>query len=286
MRTLFMKAFWSWWESDSFSKSAAVAYYSIFSFPGLLIIIMGMAAIFFDRASVEAQAIGHIREVLGYDIAFNIDHIIDETQRKDRDIWALVIGFATLLVGAGGVFGQLQKALNDIWEVKVKKRAAWLEFLKHRATAFGIILAIGFLLTVSLAITALLTALGDWVAGQMPVYALYGVHLVNFLLSYCMITFLFTLIFKILPDVHLPWRTSLAGGAVSTVLFVIGEYGVHTYFKIFEPASTFGAAGSLILLMLWVFYSCLILLLGAHFTKACAEVESLRVTPTKIAKTA
>jgi membrane protein len=283
---LLLKALSSWWQDDPFTKSAAVAYYSIFSLPGLLILTMGTAAIFFDSTRIENEVIGHLRHILGYKLASNIDSIIDETRYRDRDVLTMLIGLFTLLIGATGVFVQLQRSLNKIWRVKVRKRAAWLDFLMHRATAFGFILAIGFLLTVSLTVTAILAALEGWIAGQIPVYGLYAIHIVHFLVSFFIIALLFSMIFKILPDINLHWKISFAGGILSAGLFVLGEYGLKTYFTLAEPASAFGAAGSIILLMLWVFYSCMILLLGAHFTKVCAGEVSAPVSPTKIAKTA
>jgi membrane protein len=274
----------SWLSNDPFSQSAAVAYYATFSLPGLLIIIMGIAAIFFDQKSVEREVLGHIQNMLGVDAARSVGKIVDETQRNDRDVWAMVIGGFTLLFGATGLFAQLQKSLNFIWKVEVRKNVGFLKFIKHRATAFGIVVAIGFLLMVSLSVNAALSALGDWLETQIPAYWLFGLYALNMAVSYFIISFLFALIFKVLPDVRVKWKFSLVGGVFSATLFSIGEYGLNLYFKLAEPQSAFGAAGSVVLLMLWVSYSCLILLLGAEFTKACSLEYDSKVKPSEIAK--
>ncbi len=274
----------SWLSNDPFSQSAAAAYYATFSLPGLLIIIMGIAAIFFDQRSVEREVLGHIRNMLGVDVARSVGEIVDETQRNDRDIWAMAIGGFTLLFGATGLFAQLQKSLNFIWKVEVKKNVGFLKFMKHRATAFGVVVAIGFLLMISLSINAALSALGDWLETQIPGYWLFWLYALNMAASYFIISFLFALIFKVLPDAQVKWKFSLVGGVFSATLFSIGEYGLNLYFKLAEPQSAFGAAGSVILLMLWVSYSCLILLLGAEFAKACSVEYDSKVKPNEIAK--
>lgn len=279
------KAFQSWLSHDPFSLSAAAAYYAIFSLPGLMMIIITIAAIFFDKQSVEDQVLGQIRSIMGWDVAQSINEIVDKAQSKDRDIWAFIIGIATLLFGATGLFIHLQHALNQIWEVEVKQSASVIKFLQDRATSFGIILAIGFLLMVSLVLTSFLTATSEWIASHYPDYFLYLFLTVDVGLSFLISAFLFGLIFKVLPDAHVNWKEAIFGGALSASLFTIGEYLFNLYFKIAEPQSTFGAAGSVILLMLWVSYSCMILLLGAEFTKIYAEsLLGKKIKPTSIAK--
>lgn len=197
----------------------------------------------------------------------------------------MIVGIGILLFGATGLFVHLQTALNHIWEVEVKKSVGILKFLQNRATSFGIILAVGFLLMISLVLTSLLNAMSEWIAMRFDEYFLYTFMMLDIGLSFLISTLLFALILRILPDTEIRWKEAFFGGALSASLFTIGEYLINIYFKIAEPQSTFGAAGSLILLMLWISYSCMILLLGGEFTKIYAEnVHGRNVKPTPIAK--
>lgn len=260
----------SWLENDPFTESAAIAYYSIFSLPGLLIILTAIANVAFDQAVVETEVTKYLYQVFGA-ATVDIKTTIEQSNIKTENVWAMIIGVATLIVGATGLFVHLQKALNQIWKVKVKKSAGILDIIKRRATALGLILSIGFLLLISLFITSVLAAFTQWLSAGSPPYLMVIFNGVNFLSSVIIISFLFGLIFKILPDVKLPWKFALQGGLASALLFLAGEYCLSLYFSVFQPESSFGAAGFVILLMLWVFYSCLILLLGAQITKAVAE---------------
>lgn len=274
------KTFISWYAHDPFTQSAAAAYFALFSMPGLLIIIMAIAALFFEPQQVEAEVLGNIRDVIGENATRALVKIIEQTQTDNRGFWAMLVGGATLLWGAARLFVQLQRSLNNIWEMRVKKTARIVTFLKTRATAFGVILMIGFLLLVSLAITALLTLLGDWLAAHFSPALLTTVQIINAGISYLIIAVLFALIFKILPDAKVKWRSAFYGGIFSALLFTIGEHALTYYFKAAEPQSAFGAAGSIILLMMWVSYSCLILLLGAEFAKVYGEEKEGRKAET------
>ena len=260
-----------WLASDPFTQCGATAYYAVFSMPGLLIMIMAIASQFFEHARVETEVLEQITAVLGSNVADSVEKIIDETQFGNRDRWAMLVGIITLFFGATGVFAQLQRSLNYVWGVEVRKSAGFIQFLKARATAFGIILAIGFLLLISLSVTAALTLLSEWLYSSFPLIFVQSLSIINFCVSFLIIGFLFSLIFKFLPDVKVLWKEALHGGALSAVLFTLGQYALTYYFDVAKPQSTFGAAGSIILLMIWVSYSCLILLLGAEFSKAYAN---------------
>lgn len=279
MKKIIYKSLEDWYEHDPFTHCAAAAYYAIFSLPGLTFIIIATAALFFDQQRVEDVVLGHIQNVLGSEVAQSVDKIIDRTQTGKRDIWAMVAGLGTLLFGATGLFIQLQRSLNNLWEVEIKQSAGFMQFLQDRATSLGVILAIGFLLLTSLAVTALLTILGDWLLTQIPAILLLIIYGINAVVSFVITACLFALIFRILPDARVEWRYALIGGALSALLFIIGEYGLAYYFNIARPQSAFGAAGSIVLLMIWVFYSCMILLIGAAFTKNIAEETQGHETP-------
>lgn len=273
-----------WYDDDPFTLSASVAYYAVFSLPGLLIVVMAVASLAFERQEVENAVLGHIRALLGDNIARGMDGIVHETQQDGRDFWAFIIGILTLLFGATGLFAQIQKALNIIWEVEVRANASLWNFLRTRATSLGIVVSLGFLLLISLLATALLSILNEWLMIQLPHFFVYVFYLLDIGMSFVVGLFIFTMIFKILPDANIGWRPAIAGGTVSTLLFLLGEYAITFYFETVEPASAFGAAGSIILLMLWASYSCLLLLFGAQFGKTYSEYIKERATPSPIAR--
>lgn len=285
MLKLFIKSLKNWFADDPFTQGAAAAYYAIFSFPGLLIITMSVAAFAFDQQQVETQVVGKLSQMLGSETAQDLNEIAQETQRKDRDVWALIIGLLTLSFGATGLFAHLQRALNQIFEVEVKNSAGIWLFIKSRLISFGVVLMLGFLLLISLSMTAVINLLSDWVAAQFSPEFSIAILAVNILISFFLTILLFALIYRILPDARLAWRSAFMGGVVAAVFFKIGEQALTVYFELAEPQSSFGAAGSLVLLMLWVSYSCMILLLGAEFAKVHEQVKHGKaVKPSDIAK--
>ena len=279
MLVIFIKAFKNWFNNDPFMHSAAAAYYAIFSFPGLLIITTAVAAFAFDQQQVETQVIGKISQMIGAETAQNINEIVQETQRQNRDLWALIIGVLTLSFGATGLFAQLQISLNHIFEVEAAQTTGAWSFVKTRLISFGIILMLGLLLLISLSLTALITVLNDWISSQFSSVFLSIIYLINLLVSFSIVTVLFTLIYKILPDTKIAWRSAFFGGIVATLFFKIGEHVLNLYFELAEPESSFGAAGSLVLLMLWVSYSCMILFMGAEFSKEHQKVRRNNFKP-------
>lgn len=271
MKDILSQALKNWLRDDPFTQSAAAAYYAIFSMPGLLIIIMALAVIFFDQQKVQTEVLNHIRDVLGSQTAGSVQHIVEQAQKNDRDLWAMIAGGVTLLFGATGLFAQLQRSLNRIWEVEFKKTAGIKAFIKSRLISFGLILVVGFLLLISLSLTTVLTVFGEWTAEQFSPKSAIVLALLNVGLSFLTITALFMMIFKILPDAKVAWRVAFLGGALSALLFTVGQYALNYYFDLAKPQSSFGAAGSAILVMLWVSYSCMILMIGAEFSRTYAE---------------
>ncbi len=285
MLELLTQSFKNWFSDDPFTNSAAAAYYAIFSFPGLIIIIMSVAALAFDSQQVQSLVSGQLSQILGKDTANNLFKIVEETQREDRDKWALIAGMLTLSFGATGLFANLQRSLNNIFQIEVKKSAGILIFLRTRLISFGIVLILGLLLLVSLSLTALITLFSDWITMQFSTSFTLLIAVITLITSLSIVTSLFTLIYKILPDADIKWRSALMGGVLATILFEIGEYTLNFYFGIAKPESTFGAAGSLVLLMLWVSYSCMILFIGAEFCKTYELSKyNRKIIPTKIAE--
>ena len=278
--SLVKETYKDWVDDEPFDQSAIVAYYSIFSLPALLIIIVTIAGIAFGQKAVQDQISSQIGGMIGPDSAKDIQGMIASSYQQGNSGIALVIGVATLLFGATGVFIALQKALNRIWEVKINPDKSGLKMLiRARAVSFGVVFTIGFLLLISLVITAALTALSGWVEERMPDFFLYIFYVVDFLISISIITLLFAMLFRFLPDVNIEWKSVWTGAVITALLFVIGKYALALYFGKAEPGSTYGAAGSIILILLWVFYSCLIMFFGAEFTQVYARRYGHRVEP-------
>ena len=269
---LFKAAFVKWNEKDPFRESAVIAYYAIFALPGLLVLVITLGGYLFGSDAVTGQLHGQISAAMGNDTA---DQVLDMMQKAGggtHSIWVRMIGIITILVGATGVFVQLQKSFNIIWEVKARpsKSGLWI-LLKARLFSFGLVLSIAFLLLVSLVITALLAALSRWMVAYWPAYVMSLFQIANFLISLTIISILFALMFKILPDAKIKWRYVWVGAFLTGLLFEVGKFGLGLYFGKAEPGSRYGTAGSVILVLLWVSYSSMIVFYGAEFTKAFAD---------------
>jgi membrane protein len=278
-------AFKGWWVRDPFRESAVIAYYSIFSLPGLLVVMVTLAGYFFGGEVVNKHITNQITEMLGAETATQIQNMIVQAGKMQNSVWVTVIGLSTILIGATGVFAQFQQSLNNIWEVKVdpSKSGIW-DVIKVRLFSFGLIVSIAFLLIVSLIISALLAAFGIWISNHFSDSFLVILRLINFIFSFIILTVLFALMFKIFPDAKIKWKHVWIGSLVTTFLFEIGKIGLGLYFGNANPGVGYGAAGSVILILLWVSYSSMLVLYGAEFTHAYAVMHSGKVTPSEIAK--
>lgn len=269
----------AWNAADPFRQSAVIAYYAIFSIPALLVIIITLAGFAFGKEAVQGEISSQIGLAMGTDTAKQVEDMIAKAGAQKNSIIATIISVVTLILGATGVFGQLQISLDQIWEVKIKAKKAWLKTIKDRLFSFGLIISIGFLLLVSLLFTTALSAFSGWIKNYLPDYILYVFHIVNFVLSFGVISVLFALMFKILPDAKIRWRDVWVGAVVTSFLFTLGKYALGIYFGKAQPASTYGAAGSIVLIMLWVSYSCMIVFFGAEFTKQHALFYGREIEP-------
>lgn len=281
---LFQETFKAWNDKDPFRQSAVIAYYAIFSMPGLLVLIITIAGSFFGHDKVNQNILAQIASTLGPDTAASIEDMLTKVGQSKSTVWGSIIGIATILVGSTGVFVELQKTFNTIWEVKVVVKRGILPILKARLFSFGLILAIAFLLTISLVVSTALAAMNNWIKVDSPEWIIMVLHVVNFIISLAVISTLFGLMFKILPDAKIEWKHVWLGSLVTGLLFTIGKTALTYYFGKAEPASAYGAAGSIILMMLWVSYSSMILFFGAEFTAAYARIYCNKVPPTEIAR--
>jgi membrane protein len=278
---IFKKTAASWWKADPFRQSATVAYYAIFSIPALLVIVISFAGFVFGEEAVRGEINKQIGSMMGPDTAKAIEEVVAKTGESKRSVWAAVIGFAVLVFGATGVFTQLQIVLDMIWEVKPSAKKPLLKSLKDRLFSFGLILSIGFLLLVSLLLSTFLAAIGDKLMMSISESLVIAFKALNFVLSIGVITVLFALMYKILPDVKIKWRDIWVGALITALLFTLGKWGLAYYFGKAEPASAYGAAGSIVLMMLWVSYSSMIVFFGAEFTKQYSVHYGHDIIPVK-----
>lgn len=272
-----------WLERDPFRNSTVIAYYTIFSMPGLLVIIINLAGYFYGDEAITQKISEQVGSLIGSDTAKDVEAIVAKASANKDFTISSAIGIATLLFGATGVFYQLQQTLNLVWEVKPQPKRMFIKLAMDRIFSFGLILAVGFLLLVSLILSTTLSVLSDWVAAHLSDHFNILFRLLDFSLSLSVITLLFAAIFKFLPDAEIEWKDVWIGALVTALLFVLAKYALGFYFANAEPASTYGAAGSVILIMLWVTYAGMILLFGAEFTRVYAEHCGTRIRPSEFA---
>lgn len=259
--------------------SAALAYYSIFSLGPLLMLIVGLAGLFFGQESVRQDVRGQLQGMVGPKAAATVESMMMARQ-QGGSLVSIIVGVAGLLLGASGVFGQLQDALNTIWEVQPKPgRGAW-GFIRDRFLSFTMVLGIGFLLLVSMVLSTVLAAFAGTLNRVLPIPEA-AIHLLNFVVSFGVITLLFALIFKYLPDVKIQWRDVWIGAAGTALLFTIGKFLLSLYLGRQSTASAYGAAGSIVVLLLWFYYAALILFFGAEFTQVYATKRGSQIVPSK-----
>lgn len=256
----------SWNRDNPWRLSAVVAYYAILSLPGLLVIIITMLSSFWGAGFVEGRIYSEIEETMGQSAANSIRSIMENAQSDKRSLLATVIGIGALIFGATGVFYHLQISINKIWEVVSEPKSAVLRYLLDRSKSFGFVLIIGFLLLISFVVSALLRALQSYISQWLPDISFYLLWISELAISLGVITLLFALIFKYLPDVIIGWRSVWIGAIITSLLFTAGKEVLSYYFSQASPGSVYGAAGSIVIILLWVSYSCLILFFGAEFT--------------------
>lgn len=282
---LFKLTFKEWFHKDPFRQSAVIAYYAIFSIPGLLFLIITITGNIFGKDAVTQNILAQVSSTMGTDTGTQIEAMLARVGQPKVTIMGSVIGIIILLVGATGVFVELQKTLNIIWEVKVVPKKGILPILKARLFSFGLILAIAFLLLISLVISTALAAMSDWIKADASGLTVIIFNILNFIFSLAIISILFALIFKILPDAKIKWKHVWLGSVIAGSLFTIGKTALAFYFGKAEPASIYGAAGSIILILLWVSYSSMVTFFGAEFTATYAKMFSGKVPPADIAET-
>ena len=285
---LFKFTYQGWKEDNASRLAAALAYYTIFSLAPLLVIAIALAGLIWQRDAVQAQVLNQIGGLVGEQGGTFVADLLDSASHPAQGIAATIIGIITLLFGALGVFNELHNALNTVWEVKEEKtQGLWQSIKKvivNRFLSFTMILGIGFMLLVSLVVSTGISALGTWVSSILPFHELV-LQVINLVLSIGIITILFALIFKFLPDADIAWRDVWVGAFVTAVLFSIGKTLIGLYLGSSAVATSFGAAGSLVVLLLWIYYSAQILFFGAEFTQVYANQLGSKIVPEGQAET-
>jgi len=249
---------------------AALAYYTVFSIGPLLLIAVAMAGIFLGPEAARGQISGELGKVFGPRMAEALEQMIQAAAKPKSGTLATIIGVVTLLFGASGVFGQLKDALNTIWNVETTKASGVKGFVRKRFLSMAMVLAIGFLLLISLAFDAVISAMGPWLGRLVGGEAI--VHLIQLAISFGISTVLFAAIFRLLPDLKIAWRDVWLGAVLTSVLFVVGKWALGLYLGKAAVGSAYGAAGSLVILLIWVYWSAQILFLGAEFTQVYARM--------------
>ena len=282
--TVFKKTASSFGDIDPFNKSIVIAYYTIFSLPGLLVIIINIAGYFFGHEAVTGQISSQIGGVIGGNTASDIQKIVAQASATDGTTLSTILSVATLIFGATGVFYNLQQIFNAIWEVKPKPKGKFVKLIKDRVFSFGLVLVIGFLMLVSLVLSAALSAVSDWVSSHISEALQIVFKILDITISLAVVTLLFAAMFKFLPDAKVKWRSVWVGAVLTSLLFVVAKFLLGLYFGKSEPGSTYGAAGSVVLIMLWVSYAGLILLFGGLFTRVYASQRGHVTRPSEHAQ--
>ena len=262
---------WDNFTDDGCMKFAAsLSYYTLFAVAPLLIIIISLVGSIFGRDAVQGRVYDEIRILVGSEAALQIQAIIANVQRSQNTTIGTIIGIIILFVGATGVFTEIQSSINFIWSVKAKPKKGWLKYIINRLLSFVLVLALGFLLILSLIASTLLSVLDKKLATHFPNYTVYLISTVNAFVLLLSITSLFVVIYKVLPDAIISWRDALVGAVFTSLLFLAGRYLIGIYLDRSNMDVTYGTAASIIVILVWVYYSSIILYFGAEFTKAFA----------------
>jgi membrane protein len=271
----------AWWNDNALRLGASVAYYTLFAIAPILLVAIAIAGTLFGAEAVRGQLAGQIDTLVGPDGGMAVQALLQGAARRDDNIVAAIVGGVTLVLAACGAFLELQAALNTIWRVEPVPGLRPADFFLDRARSFGLVVAVGFLLLVSLAVSAALAAFAAWVESWAPAIpvVLYAVHT---LVSIAVTAALFALLFRFLPDVELAWSDVMTGALVTAVLFTVGKHLIGLYIGQSAIASSYGAAGSVLVLLLWVYYSAQIVLIGAEFTRLYASRHT--VVPASFAR--
>ncbi|MDX5436615.1 MAG: YihY/virulence factor BrkB family protein [Pontibacter sp.] len=277
--TLTKRTFKEFIADNPLDYAAIIGFYTIFSLPAVLIITIRIAGAVFGQDAVRGELVNQIGGVIGRSSAVQIQNIIENASQSPATTIGTLVGVATMIFTATTVFVALQDSLNAMWEVKAKPEKAWLNLIIARVLSLAMVVSLGFLLLVSLSIDVVLGVIYDYLRQELSGVAVYFVTVGNMLVSILISIIIFAAIFKVLPDAKIKWHNVWVGASVTAILFVIGKYVLTLYFQHDPLADTYGAAGSLVLILVWVYYTSIIFLLGAEFTQVYSRAHDKGILP-------
>jgi membrane protein len=281
-----LKATFTGFSDDKVTKlSGSLAYYTVFSMGPLVILIISISSIIWRKEAIEGEVQAQLAGFLGQDAAASLQGIIKSAAVSNKSFVSAIIGGATLLVGATTVFAEIQDSINGIWGLKPKPKRGWLKMLQNRFLSFSVIVSLVFVLLVSLALTTVIDSVGDRLERIFSDVSVVFFYILNQLITLSIISLIFGVIFKVLPDAKIKWRDVISGAVVTAILFMIGKFAISIYIGKSDVGGTYGAAGSLVVLLLWTYYSSIILYFGAEFTKAYAIRYGSEIKPNHYAVT-
>lgn len=259
--------------------SASLSYYTLFSLAPLLLLVISLAGVIYGQEASEGRIFEEINGLIGNEAATQVQQIIRNLQLSGKSTLSAIIGGVTLVIGATTVFGEIQDSINMIWRVKAKPKKGWLKLLKDRLLSGSIIVGLGFLLIVSLIVNGALVALNDILKSYFPDLTIIILNIANMVISFLVITVLFGVIFKVLPDAKIAWKDVRAGAFFTALLFLFGRYLIGIYIETTAAGSPYGAAGSIIVILLWIYYTAAILYFGAEYTREYACFKGAQIEP-------
>jgi len=276
---LFKETFKGFIDDNALKLSAALSYYTIFSLPPLLIIIISLSGLFFGADAVQGHIFGQINGLVGNSAALQIQETLKNIKLSGSNTFFTTIGIIVLIVGASGVFAEIQDSINYIWGIKAKPKRGLMKFIYNRLMSFSMIGSVGFLLLVGLIVNSLIDILNKRMASIFPSNSIFLFYVSNTLIVFMTITLLFGIIFKTLPDGKIALRDCIIGASFTAFLFMIGKFAIGFYLGNYNIGSIYGAAGSIILILAWIYYSAIILYFGAEFTKVYANTHGHKIIP-------
>lgn len=264
---------------DCLKYSASLSYYTIFSIGPILVLMISLAGIFFGEDAIQGKVFAEMKGLVGPSAARQIQEVIMNLKLSGKSNLALVISVITLLLGATSVFGDIQNSINRIWHVRAKPKRGWVKMITDRLLSSSLVVGLGFLLMVTLVVNGLILAFTDKLQVYFPDVTVFFMDVVNFALSFGIVFILFSIIFRTLPDVKIAWKTVRSGAFFTAILFVFGRFGIGFYLQSSGTESTYGAAGALVLILLWVYYTAAILYFGAVYTREYALAHGIPIKP-------
>jgi len=279
--TILKQTFSDFIDDKVLKLSASLAYYTIFSVAPMLIVIIFFCDLFLGREAIEGTLYSQIKDLVGSEAAIQVQQMIRNASLSQDMSWATIVGFVTLFIGATGVFAEIQDSINTIWRLKSKpkKGKGLVRMIMNRLQSFSLVISMGFILLVSLVVNGIIEIFNQRLASLFPQVGMVVIYLVNWAITFAVITALFAVIFKVLPDARIRWRDVIVGSIATAILFMLGKFAIGFYLGASKVGSTYGAAGSIVIILLWVYYSAAILYFGAEFTRVYVQHFGARIYP-------